>query len=240
MERHWSVRWDRRGQDTFVQETLPHPSINLVVEPAGAWVYGVPTARDVRSLTGVGWAIGTKFEPGAFTGLTGIAASSLTNSRMSVADALGAGKPVGAIPDDGDPDATVAAVEALLLSLMPIADPKVELVADIMGSVREAPASVRVEDVAAAHHLTPRTLQRLFRRYVGVGPKWVLKRLRIHRAAEALNGPEPPAWTELALDLGYYDHAHFGNEFRDVVGRSPSAYAAEVTAGRSHRGPLGT
>ena len=55
------------------------------------------------------------------------------------------------------------------------------------------------------HHVPPRTLQRLFRRYVGVGPKWVLKRLRIHRAAERLTATSPPRWTELALELGYYD-----------------------------------
>jgi AraC-like DNA-binding protein len=79
--------------------------------------------------------------------------------------------------------------------------------------MRDVGPNTRVEHLAAMHHV---------RRYVGVGPKWVLKRLRIHQAAEQLTATSPPAWTELALDLGYYDHAHFIRDFRLVVGRSPA------------------
>lgn len=98
--------------------------------------------------------------------------------------------------------------------------------------MRSLPPDIRVEDLAATHHLAPRTLQRLFRRYVGVSPKWVLKRLRIHKAVERLASAASPAWTELALDLGYYDHAHFIRDFRLVVGRSPAEYAAEARRGK--------
>jgi transcriptional regulator GlxA family with amidase domain len=95
---------------------------------------------------------------------------------------------------------------------------------------------VRVEDLARMHNIAPRTLQRLFRRYVGVGPKWVLKRLRIHQAAERLTAANPTGWTELALDLGYYDHAHFIRDFRLVVGRSPAQYTAEAALARTQAG----
>ena len=71
VDRHWIVRWDLRGREPFQQEVLPHPSVNLVIEPHGSWVWGVPTTRDVR-LQGEGWAVCTKFKPGAFTALTGI------------------------------------------------------------------------------------------------------------------------------------------------------------------------
>ena len=87
------------------------------------------------------------------------------------------------------------------------------------------------------HHVAPRTLQRLFRRYVGV-IEVVLKRLRIHRAAERLTATSPPRWTELALELGYYDHAHFIRDFRLIVGRSPAEYAAEATRHATMTTPL--
>ncbi len=104
--------------------------------------------------------------------------------------------------------------------------------------MRRVGPDARVEHLAAMHHVAPRTLQRLFRRYVGVGPKWVLKRLRIHEAASRLAAASPPRWTELALDLGYYDHAHFIREFRLVVGRSPAEYAAEAAGARADQHPL--
>ena len=103
--------------------------------------------------------------------------------------------------------------------------------------MRHVGPDARVEHLAAMHHVAPRTLQRLFRRYVGVGPKWVLKRLRIHEAAEQLTAASPPRWTELALDLGYYDHAHFIRDFRLVVGRSPAEYAAEAARAREDQNP---
>src|SRR3954470_17512689 len=50
----------------------------------------------------------------------------------------------------------------------------------------------------------------------------------------------PPRWTELALDLGYYDHAHFIRDFRLVVGRSPAEYAAEAARAREDQNPAGS
>ena len=40
-------------------------------------------------------------------------------------------------------------------------------------------------------------------------------------------------WTTLALELGYYDHAHFIRDFRLVVGRSPAGYGSEMRLAHS-------
>jgi AraC-like DNA-binding protein len=237
IDRHWMVRWDLRGREPFQQEILPHPSVNLVVEPNGAWVWGVPTTRDVRLLDGKGWAVGTKFKPGAFTALSGISAADITDERISVEVVLGHGLEPGDIDDADDLLLAVATqIEARLTPRANVVDPSLDLVADVIASMRHIAPDVRVEDLARMHNIAPRTLQRLFRRYVGVGPKWVLKRLRIHQAAERLTAANPPGWTELALDLGYYDHAHFIRDFRLVVGRSPAQYTAEAALARTQAG----
>lgn len=234
IERHWIVRWDLRGRRPLRQEILPHPSVNLVIEPDGAWLWGVPTERGTRTLRGRGWAVGTKFRPGAFTALTGVEASTITDGRMSLATALGPGARALEPTTSAGPDvgAIVASVEELLAPLVPGENPSVELIAEVIESMRTLPPDVRVKELASLHYLAPRTLQRLFRRYVGVSPKWVLKRLRVHLAVEQLSAARPPSWTELALELGYYDHAHFIRDFRRVVGRSPAEYAVEAAHGR--------
>lgn len=234
VERRWIVRWDLRGDMLFRQETLPHPSINIVVEPHGARVWGVPTARDVRLLRDVGWAVGAKLQPGAFTACTGIAASDLTDESLFLHQALGAGDAFESAADPSGISAALellTATEALMLERLPARGPAVELVQAALDEMQIAPPDARVADLAAVHGLTARAFQRLFRHYVGVGPKWVLKRLRIHRAVERLNASPQPDWTDLALDLGYYDHSHFIRDFRLVAGRSPADYAAEVRAG---------
>jgi AraC-like DNA-binding protein len=85
---------------------------------------------------------------------------------------------------------------------------------------------VRVGELAARHGMSPRSLQRLFRRYVGVSPKWVLRRYRLHEAAERIAEGRDGDWARPALDLGYFDQAHFIRDFKALVGASPAQYAA--------------
>ena len=112
-------------------------------------------------------------------------------------------------------DAAVTEIEGRLAPSADVQDPALDLVGDVIRSMQDLDPNARVAQIAARHHIAPRTLQRLFRRYVGVNPKWVLKRLRIHQAVERLAGARAVPWTSLAL--GYYDHAHFIRDFRLVV-----------------------
>ena len=47
-----------------------------------------------------------------------------------------------------------------------------------------------------------------------------------HRSAGAFAAGEATDLAALAIDLGYFDQAHFGNDFRRYVGVPPAAYAA--------------
>jgi len=73
-----------------------------------------------------------------------------------------------------------------------------------------------------------RTMQRLFARHVGVSPKWVIRRKRLHEAAERLADDDPPDLAALAVDLGYADQAHFVRDFRDLVGVPPGSYVRQL------------
>src|ERR1700761_4875854 len=66
VDSHWLVAWGRRGLPPYESAVPPHPSAHLVIEPDGAQVYGVHRHRYARRLAGTGWALGTKFRPGAF------------------------------------------------------------------------------------------------------------------------------------------------------------------------------
>jgi AraC-like DNA-binding protein len=85
-----------------------------------------------------------------------------------------------------------------------------------------------VDQLAAATGLTTRSLQRLFADYVGVSPKWVMRRARLHEAAGRADSGEPVDWAELAADLGYADQAHLTRDFTVTIGVSPVRYASPV------------
>ena len=75
--------------------------------------------------------------------------------------------------------------------------------------------------------MSVRLLQRLFAGYVGVGPKWVILRHRIHEALERAESERDVDWAALAADLGYADQAHLVRDFTATVGVPPTAYAAQ-------------
>jgi AraC-like DNA-binding protein len=86
------------------------------------------------------------------------------------------------------------------------------------------PHSQTVADVVDAVALSPTRFIDVFRADVGLTPKQFC---RVQRFQRALNlsayQPDQP-WAEIALNCGYYDQAHFINDFRAFSGITPSAY----------------
>jgi transcriptional regulator GlxA family with amidase domain len=83
----------------------------------------------------------------------------------------------------------------------------------------------RVDELALASGMTVRALQRLFAEYVGVSPKWVMRRARLHDAAARADSGEPVDWAGLAAALGYADQAHLTRDFTATIGVPPTRYA---------------
>lgn len=74
-------------------------------------------------------------------------------------------------------DATITGIEGRLTPGADVRDPALDLASDVIRGMRGLDPNARVAQIAARHHIAPRTLQRLFQRHVGVNPKWILKRL---------------------------------------------------------------
>jgi AraC-like DNA-binding protein len=226
VERHWIVEWDLDAP--FTQELVTHPCVNLVFEADVALVHGVITGRGAKEIAGQSKAVGVKFRPGGFHPFLPIPAWRLTDSAMSLEEAFGANPHAEVMAASSD-RAQIAVVEDFLRGLPREPDPLVAEVVEIFRLILRDPSLLRVDQLAQRLGRSPRALQRLFREYVGVTPKWVLQRLRLHEAAERMMDGAGD-WASLALDLGYFDQAHFINDFRRVVGRSPGEYAALAAA----------
>ena len=232
IEHHWLVAWDLRGRADHTSEVLPHPSVHLVFEPTGAAVYGVSRSRYVRRLSGNGWALGTKFHPGGFRPFVAGPLSALTDRVLELGTLFGTDgtrleQRCLELPRPAD---ALGHVHGFLRARLPASgadDPNLALVRELAGSMALAPPGARVADIADAHGISVRTAQRLFSEYVGVGPKWVLQRYRLHEALAQLHAGPDTDWARFALGLGYYDQAHFVRDFRALVGRTPAQYERE-------------
>jgi AraC-like DNA-binding protein len=227
VEHFWTVTWDLRGRPSFRQEVLPHPSVHLVVEGARAEVAGVHERRFVRVLEGAGSVFGIKLRPGAFAGFVRTPVSAFTNRMVPLADVFGAAGEAyaGELRAAGDDDARVAAAERFLRACRPVLDGNAALARAMVERVLADREITKVDDLVARFDVPKRALQRLFRRYVGVGAKWVIQRYRLHEAIAELARGEPVDWAALAVELGYFDQAHFIKHFKSLVGKSPGEYA---------------
>jgi AraC-like DNA-binding protein len=232
VEHHWLVSWELPTGQDYRSEVLPHPSVHLVFEPTGAAVYGVTRSRYVRRLSGSGWALGTKFHPGGFRPYTHGPLSALTDRVLDLEELFGSDgtrlqQRCLALPRPTD---ALGLVQAFLRARLPAtaaADPDLRLVRRLTDSMAIASPGARVAEIAASHGVSVRTVQRLFSEYVGVGPKWVLQRYRLHEALAQLHAGADTDWARFALGLGYYDQAHFVRDFRALVGRTPAQYTRE-------------
>ena len=227
VEHFWTVSWDLRGRDPHTQHTLPHPAVHLVAERDRSGVMGVLTGRFTRELHGQGRAFGIRFRPAGFHPFHGAPVATLTDRRVAVAEVFGpAGdRLVADLLAAAGQERLVAAAEAFLLARLPAPDPNVARVNRVVDQIMADRDITRVGDVTDRSGIATRRLQRLFATYVGVTPKWVIRRARLHEAVERLDQGHQVDLVFLARELGYFDQAHFARDFRSAVGRPPAAYA---------------
>ena len=238
IERHWVSAWDLRGRPPYEVELLPHPAVNLIFGAGPASFAGPGTSIFRFPLRDRGSIFGVKLRPG--TGEPYVRAPMVTLVDRSIAleqvlggDVARLDRAVCATEND---EARVALVEAHLRAHRPDVDAavadQIRLVGDIVRALLTGDRTARVESVAAEFGLTARTLQRLFRRYVGVAPKQVLLRYRLHEAADRISTGDVTDWAGFAADMGYADQSHFVRDFTATVERTPTEYARQCAADR--------
>ncbi|SJM51647.1 helix-turn-helix domain-containing protein [Gulosibacter sp. 10] len=225
----WIPRWRLPPGRVSRQEVLPFPASNLVVEPGGVSFVGPQTRILHRDLAGAGWAVGALLRPAGAAGLLP-GASSLSTLRdaeapfeaadlhRSIAEAM-------AGPEDGEAEARAAARFADWAAATIPPPGEEALLANRLEEVVAADRDVlRVEQLAERLAISPRSLQRLARRWIGLPPLAVIRRYRLQEAAQRLREDPEAGIARTAAELGYADHAHLTADFRSVLGFTPSRY----------------
>jgi transcriptional regulator GlxA family with amidase domain len=134
----------------------------------------------------------------------------------------------------------VAAASAIVRTALPAAPaaamPRLAAILDTIASRAEI---TQVQQLAAHTGQSVRSLQLLFREYVGASPKWVIRRNRLLDAADRLAQGSAIDLATLAQQLGYYDQAHFTSDFEKLVGKPPAEYRRNCQASEGLAPPNG-
>lgn len=94
-----------------------------------------------------------------------------------------------------------------------------------------------VEAIAVQVKLSPRQIERQFRRYLGITPARYYLSLRIERARELLLYTNQPI-IDIAVMVGFGSTSHFSNWFKRFYGQRPTELREKARAGRASRNML--
>lgn len=133
-------------------------------------------------------------------------------------------------------DDAAAAEEAMVLGVSILFDrygtrPLVHAEAEYPKAVRRAMEffqayafdSISLEDASNASGVSLFHLIRLFQRHVGLTPHTYLTQIRIAKSQQLLKLGIPAS--QVALDVGFADQAHFTKRFKRLTGATPAHYA---------------
>jgi AraC-like DNA-binding protein len=176
----------------------------------------VCSGHRTKILAGRDQVFGVAFRPGCFRPFLGASVSTITDRVVPATEVFGADLPT---------TLDVPTVEAFLLRHLPDDDPRVRQAAAAVELIATDKTVTRVERLSGELGVSMRGLQRLFAEYVGIGPKWVIRRYRVHEVTERMAVGGAIDWAALAADLGYADQGHFIRDFKRMFGEPPTWYA---------------
>lgn len=230
---YWAGHWDLRGQDPHTTELLGDPCLHIVFESGDrgseSRIVGVCTRLWTRTLEGQGRVRGIKLRLGAARALLPRPIHEFTD-RITALETV--------FPDgtraleqgvcDLQSDQQVFAFLGDWLGEYARMTPQVRGAIEIADQAVSDSEITKVEELAAASGRTVRGLQRLFREYVGVSPKWVIRRNRLQEVALRMERGDVPSVAGLAADLGYADQAHLARDFKSAVGKNLTEFSKSV------------
>lgn len=85
---------------------------------------------------------------------------------------------------------------------------------------------VNITSICKDLSIGERYLQQLFKKYVGVTPKFFARIVRFAYIFQLIKD-EDPNWADVVYEAGYYDQSHFIRNFKAFTGEDPSRYIFE-------------
>lgn len=225
VEQFWLVDWDLRGQSEHIQQNLPDPNIHLVIQLDEAKILGPVSKKYHYCMQGQGKIIGVKFKLGVLAKRFPCTLDKAVDCEFEAADILLFDQQKlieTTLNADCDKDVVTRLHETLRNIVMP-QDSALSSVQALAEQIKNNNEIKRVEMLADISHTSVRTLQRLFKTYVGLSPKWLIRKYRLSHALEMLENRQL-SLTELAANLDYADQSHLIRDFNGFLDITPKQY----------------
>lgn len=232
--RYWTMETDALTEPGSLHRVVPDGCTDLILLPGpGGWAGVVRGPRDTVLEVPVGpgqrfW--GVRLWADAAPAVLGVPAARLAGTVEPAAPFLPLGEltaPLASAPNEEELVAGLDAWWARRLDPPPPLDAPVRLA---MVAIHAGGWDLGSEALGRLVALSPRQLQRRFRRATGLTLKTYARIRRLRGAIGHLLTREPISWSRVAANLGYADQSHLVTEFNRLAGTSPTEVARYVSA----------
>jgi AraC-like DNA-binding protein len=223
---YWDLKSSQYLSSPFTYKVIPDGCIDIyfpIDEPDQSFVMGFCNQYVEYSLGHTFHYAGIRFLPTVFTRFFGISADEL-NNRFETLDNV-VPEIASYIANHISPDSSLPYIKRMLdhwflnhLTQTEVTgDPRVT---EAVRIILENSGTISIErDLNTG--LSRRQLRRLFKVFVGGTPKSFSKVVRFQHILKEASGLQHLKQSSLLYNAGYYDQAHFINEFRSFYGESP-------------------
>lgn len=90
--------------------------------------------------------------------------------------------------------------------------------------ILQMPNQISIERLSEKVGFSQKHFIKIFKENVGMTPKSYLKIIRFQKAIQEIEQNRTANWTSVAFESGYYDQAHFINDFRNFSGLTPTEF----------------
>jgi len=200
-----TVRLDERGNDILITNTGTRS------------YFVVPKALNR--------IVGICFQPWGLYGLFKLSPAEIAESKFPLQDIL---RPqfddlIHRVRDSTDAREVITIFQQCLVRCGENRD--YEIIRDAVSQIQRYHGQVQLPELFRRYYLSPRRIEQIFERSVGMSIKKYSRLKRFHFAVTQLT--RDSNLTTLALNAGYYDQSHFIHEFSEFAGVSPRAFLKE-------------
>ncbi|GAB5525477.1 MAG: hypothetical protein Roseis2KO_33490 [Roseivirga sp.] len=174
--------------------------------------------------TGASGMIGIKLQPTALTCLFGLDQSTITDKVIELSERLT--QVLFPVISTLKPDLSTTAVFKQLDDIFLHLTDHTVLAPEVdtgLKLIMERNGNIGVNELTQTIGCSERKLERLFKRFVGLSPKFYARIIRLSYIFELMQEGDK-SWSDLVYDSGFYDQSHFIKNFKEFTGEDPSSY----------------
>lgn len=225
IEQCWLVNWQLSSQTEHIQQNLPDPNFHLVISNNQVTLLGPVSKSYSYRMAGTGRIIGVKFDYGALNKYLPCPAVECVDKEFAAKDIFTADIDNILLPlyDSADDGVIVECLQNYFTAFIHPITAQQATTQQLVSLIKQNEDMLSVEQVAAHAKLSVRAVQRYFAEYVGLSPKWLIRKYRLSRALEQLEN-NSVSILDIVARLEYADQSHLIKDFKQILGVTPGSY----------------